>query len=713
MDKIIRPFRLLMLILLILILTMISIISLYRVQIVEGAKYAAQSKNSTISTVTVPAARGNIYDRYGRLMVNNRTCNNLLINTDELFDSEMISDPNAVILQLIRAVEDSGSSHIDELPITPEAPFEYIENMTGVQRRLLEGYLEANDLPADTTAVELMAFFRTRYNIDNNYTSQEMRLIAGVRYELNVRYLVPTSDYVFAEDISMDLVTHLMESGVLGFQVASSFVREYNTPSAAHVLGYIGMMDSDDIEKYKDDGYPNNALVGQSGVEEAFESYLHGVDGQAVVTATKGGTVLGTSYTKEVQPGNNVFLTLDLGLQEVAEAALSSNIQAINEERKENNAKYEGIPGYEDEIMELVPAGAVVAIDVDTSEPLVIASYPTFDLSTLLDDYSKILKSPNNPLYNRALSGTYAPGSTFKPVTALCALDLGLIDLNTTYKCVGKFTKYASTGYAPACWAYPYSTHGDMNVIHGIENSCNYFFFSVADAIDVSPNTKGIDTLSEYASRFGLGEYTGIELDEEKGAMANREYKASLYPEGDFEGQWFTGDTLAASIGQSISLFTPIQLANYTAALANNGTLRSTSILKSVRSFDNSETLFTRTPEILSVNNYDESYYDAVRQGMNLVVTSGTSMTVYSAFLNAEYTLGAKTGTAEMGEGSTNNATFICFAPYEDPEIAVAVVLEKGGAGSRLAAIAREILDCWYSFKNSTVTLETENSLLK
>lgn len=709
MDRIIKPSRLAAIIILLVVLSSVTLLSLYRQQIVEGAAHAARSKNSIVSKVDVTAARGNIFDRYGREMTTNRTCNNLVINSSELFDQD---DPNAVILELVRAVEDAGDKHIDNLPITKTPPFEYVKNITAIQRTWLNDYFEANDLPASTTAVELMAHFRSRYDIDANYTAEETRTIAGVRFELNIRYISPTYDYTFAEDVSMDLIITLMESGIPGFQPVTSYVREYETSAAAHILGYTGMMSPDQYDNiYKNQDYPLNALVGQSGIELAFEKYLHGKDGKAEIISTKGGTIISTNIIEEVGPGNNVYVTVDLGLQEAAEAAMAAEIENINAEREANNAKYEGIPGFEDEIKEYVPAGAVAAIQVKTGEPLCIASYPTFDVSTLLDNYNEVLEAENDPLFNRALGGTYAPGSTFKPVTAMCALDLGLINLNTTYTCTGIYDKYEDKGYAPTCWVYPYSTHGSLNVTGAIEHSCNYFFYSVGDLLDGSADYS-IDTLAEYANRFGLGEYTGIELDEKKGAMATKDYNASLWPEGDIRGQWYVGNSMAAAIGQSVSNFTPMQLAVYAATLANNGTRYSASMLKSVRSYDNSETIYTRTPEVLAEGNYDPAFYDAIHTGMNRVVTSGSSTTVHGVFNGVGYTLAAKTGTAQTGS-STNNATFICYAPYEDPEIAVAVVLEKGGSGSALAVIAKDVLDYYFSFKNSTAEIESENALLK
>ena len=484
-------------IILVLSLTVIYAVNLYRLQIVKGAEYYAQSQNSIVSTNTVIAARGNILDRYGRVLVSNKTCNNIYINADELFEQP---DPNAIILELTQAVEDSGNTYIDTLPITKEAPFEYVPNMTDLQKTRLDAYLKANDLPASTTAVELMAFFRDAFDIDNNYTSEQMRAVAGVRYEIKIRYVINTSDYVFAENVSIDLITKLMENNVPGFTVQSSYVREYNTDYAAHLLGYVGMMDEDEYKKYKNNGYPLNAMVGKDGAEQAFESYLHGTDGTAVVTTTKGGTVISTNYTKEPEPGDQVYLTIDLGLQEAAEISLGNFIKETNAQRLIDNATYEA-QGETDKIKQQITGGAVVAINIKTGEPLCIASYPTFDLSKLMDNYSELVEDESGPLFNRALMGAYAPGSTFKPVTAIAALDQKIVATSTTIYDKGIFEKYASPdkgGYAPKCWLYPHGSHGNVNTTKAIEVSCNYYFYTIGDQL-------GIDKLSSYAFRFGLG----------------------------------------------------------------------------------------------------------------------------------------------------------------------------------------------------------------
>ena len=696
MDKVIKPSRLAIIALIIAAFAVIFLISLYRLQIVEGQAYYEQSENSISTTTTVVAARGNLLDRYGRVLVSNQVCNNITINDNELFEQP---DPNAIILELAEAVTDSGNSYTDTLPITTQAPFEYVSNMTDLQRTRLDAYLKANDLPASTTAVELMAFFRKKFEIDDNYTSEQMRIIAGIRYEIKIRYVINTSDYIFAEDVGIDLITKLMENNVPGFEVESSYIRKYNTDFASHLLGYVGMMDEQEYKGYRNDGYSLNALVGKDGAEKAFESYLHGTDGQAVITKTTGGTVISTNYTKEPEPGDQVYLTIDLGLQETAEKSLTDFIAATNAQRVTDNATYKA-QGDTKKIKDMITGGAVVAIDVKTGEPLCIASAPTFNLATLMQDYNQLLDDPTAPLFDRALMGAYAPGSTFKPVTAIAALNEGIMTTATTIYDKGVFDKYADAGYAPTCWLYPHGSHGDVNAAKAIEVSCNYYFYTVGDLL-------GIDRLSSYALRFGLGVSSGIELTESLGVMSTQQYK-----EETTNIPWYNGDTLQAAIGQSFSVFTPIQLANYCATLANNGTRYEASMLKAVRSYDFSQSDFVRSPKIADSVSVPQEYYDAVHTGMYNVANSPEG-SAYQIFGGYPVKVAAKTGTAQLGEAVTNNGVFICYAPYDDPQIAVAVVVEKGGAGSAIATIARDVLDYYFSFKNSSSELEKENSLLK
>ena len=687
--------------------------TLYKLQIIEGAAYYEESQNSLTSYPSVTAARGNILDRYGRVLVSNRECYNLKISDTRLFSDE-VEDPNAVILQMINLVEAAGETYTDDLPITLEPPFEYT-NMTDIQRTLLDAYLKAKGLDEDTTAVELMSYFRTRYEIANSYTAEEMRKIASVRYAVNVRYEINTNSYIFVEDASIDLISDLM--GVVGnvVEVETSYVREYNTQYAAHILGYVQAMSEEDMAKYRPEdensGYDYDTKVGRDGVEAAFEDWLHGTNGEARVTRTANGTVTSTVYLEDPVPGNHVYLTIDIQLQEQAERILETGIYELQIERNDDNAEAVA-EGRLDEVREDIQGGAIVVVDVKTGEPLAIASYPTYDLATIIEDYADLLEADYDPLFNRALMGAYAPGSTFKPCTAIAGLTENIINTETQIECTGIFTKYESQGYAPACWIYTQMdgqlTHGYDNVTEALKDSCNIFFYTVADDL-------GIRKLMEYAEDFGLGESTGIELTETIGNMSNPDNHLNY----DVDG-WVDGDTVQAGIGQSDSMFTPLQIAEYCAAIANGGTRHSAALLKSVRSYDYSRQLYQNKTEVLSTVDSADYNWAAVQRGMYLMANDITSSsnTVYYTLGNYSYNgvslpVAAKTGTSQLGEGKTNNAIFMCYAPFDDPEIAVAIVVERGLSGANLSRMARNVLDAYFSLGSISNTAERENSLLK
>ena len=691
----------------------LCVVTLYKLQIIEGAAYYEESQENQSSLQTVTASRGNILDRYGRVLVSNRECYNLKISDTRLFSDE-VEDPNSVILEMVNLIEASGETYTDDLPITQEPPFEYTD-MTELQRTLLTAYLKGKGLDEDTTAVELMSYFRTRYDIANSYTAEEMRKIAGVRYAINVRYEINTSSYIFVEDASIDLISDLM--GVVGnvVEVETSYIREYSTQYAAHILGYVGSMNEAEVDKYRagkeNSTYDYDTKVGKDGIEYVCEEWLHGTNGQATVTRTSSGTVTNTIYEKDPVPGNHVYLTIDIELQEAVERALESGIYAMQLSRDEENVEAVA-EGREDEVREDIQGGAVVVVDVDTGEPLAMASYPTFDLSRITDEsyYKEVLEADYDPLYNRTTMGAYEPGSTFKPCTAIAGLSENLINTETTILCDGVFTKYETQGYAPECWIYSQNnfTHGYDNVTKAIMDSCNIFFYTLADDM-------GIRTLMEYAKNFGLGEATGIELPEVTGNMANPDTHLNY----DVD-QWYDGDTVQAGIGQSDSIFTPLQLAEYCAAIANGGTRHSAAIVKSVRSFDYSTQLYNKGVEVLSTVESADYNWAAVQQGMyemaNNVNSSGTN--VYLTLHDYSYNgvslpVAAKTGTSQLGEDKTNNAIFMCYAPFDDPQIAVSIVVERGASGANLANIAKNVLDAYFSLGVTETTAEGEYALLK
>ncbi len=673
-------------------------VTLYRLQIVEGNRNYEASINSIISHEDVIAARGNIMDRYGRLLVSNRNCNNLLIKDEELLMGDLDSNQaNAIILQMCQLIEANGDTYNDELPISMTTPWEFTD-MSDTQSILLSAWLTANGLSPDASAVEIMAKMRTRYGIDGNYSAEDMRVIAGVRYGVNVRYVVNTSDYVFAQDVSIGTITSLMEADLPGFEVQVSYLREYNTTYAPHILGYTGAMSAEEYKVYKEKDYPLNAVVGKAGVESAFEELLHGVDGEAEITRTSEGVVTSTVYNKVPEPGDNIYLTLDIELQAAAESTLASYIETNNAQTEADNQKYEQ-EGKRSEIRELITGGAIVAVNAKTGEPLCMASYPSFNLETYLEDFDTLLETENNPLVNRALSGLYSPGSTWKPCMALAALADGFIDKNTTIVCTTIFDKYRSSGYAPGCTGGP---HGAMNVSQALTYSCNFFFFTVGDTI-------GIENIDKYAAKLGLGQPSGIELDEATGQVASPELKSRLYA-GQRVASWYAADTLLASIGQGLTLITPIQLARYAAAIANRGSVFNCSILKSASSYDYSESVYEREPELFNKVETSDANWDLIHEGMRGAVTNRWG-TAWEPFVNFEYEVAAKTGTTETGS-STNDAFFICFAPYSDPEIAVAVAIENGSKGANLGVMARDMLQYYFDFQVSTQQTESELTLL-
>ena len=713
MKRLISPGRLAFLGLALAAILTLYFSTLYKLQIVDGNRYYEESTNSIVSEETVIAARGNIMDRYGRLLVSNRNCNNLLIKSDELFPYEDVDENNAyansAILRMCGIVTENGDAYTDELPITPSTPFQYTESMTALQRTRLDAWLKANGLDSDASAVEVMARMRSRYGIDNNYSAEEMRIIAGIRYEINIRYVVNTSDYVFAEDVSIDTITALMEADVPGIDVQVSYIREYNTAYAAHILGYTGLMDEEEYETYKEQGYKLNATVGKSGAELAFENYLHGNDGTAEVTRTSEGVVTSTVYKEAPEPGNHVYLTIDILLQEKVERILDSGIQVLMRERLNKKAEREAVGEwkFKDGYWEITGAAAVV-VNVKTGEPLAIASWPSYDVSTIIENYAQLLETPNAPLFNRALMGAYAPGSAFKPCTAIASLTEGIINTEKKVKCEGVFTKYAADGYAPECWIWTamlpeHYTHGELNITEALLHSCNYFFYTVG-------NELGVDKLGEYAHNFGLGEYTGIELTETPGNMSNQANHM------DYAGsEWRIGDTLQAAIGQSDSVFSPIQLAEYCATVANSGERHSASILKEVRSYDYSDNIYERKSEVLSRVRTADFNWAAVQEGMHLVANSPLNENVSKYFIDLPRSraVAAKTGTAQKGENIVNDAIFICYAPFYDPEIAVAMVIERGESGSNNAFMARQIIDAYFDLKSYSDTSEEEMTLLK
>ncbi len=679
---------------------------LYQLQIVEGEKYYNQSNEINNEERRVTAARGNILDRYGRVLVSNKECYNLKVDNVKLFANE---EPNEVILELVQMVESFGDTYTDDLPVTRQPPFEYDENMTAIQRTMLEAYFKdhkSDGLPENPTAVQLLSYMRTRYGIDNSYSSEEMRVIAGVRYSINVRYAVNTADYLFVEDASMPLISSIMENKLTGIEVQRAYIRNYETEYAAHILGYVGLMTQEEFERYSLLNYANDAMVGKDGVENAFEDYLHGHDGTVIETKNNAGTVLSTVYKEEPVPGDHIYLTIDKVLQEQVERILNNSVTTMIANR--DQARIEAIERgeYDPEMKDEITGASAVVVKVNTGEPLAMASWPTYDVSTIIEKYQELMETANAPLFNRALMGAYAPGSTFKPCVATAVLTEGQINTEYKIKCEGVFTKYAAEGYAPECWIWnsvkgEHYTHPEENVTTALRDSCNYFFYSVGHDL-------GIDKMGEYAHAYGLGVSTGIELVETVGNMSNAENHA------DYTGTvWRIGDTMQAAIGQSDSIFTPLQLAEYCATVANSGTRYSASILKTVRSYDYSKKIYEREPEVLNRINSADYNWVAIHEGMYMVLNDWINEQNAEVWTACPWICAGKTGTAQKGEKITNDGIFLVYGPYSEPDVAIAVVVERGGSGANVQRIARRIMDAYINICSYSDSSEEEMILLR
>lgn len=647
---------------------------LYNAQVVNGTENRARSISSNTASETVTASRGIITDRNGKVLVSNRLAYTLVVDKSGFGKDDAAL--NDAIWRLIALCQEQGVAWNDTLPMTTGNSPRLTTKSTGETFR---EYLKDNKLPTDGDSEALLEAMRTLYGIDSSYTSAQARLIAGVRYELDGR-----SSYTFAEDVSTELLGRITDGKYQGVTIKTAAARVYDTKLAAHILGTVGAIwqeewrsdESTGYVGYADKGYSMNDLVGKDGVEKAFEEYLHGKDGKRLITTDENGKITGELYTREPQPGGTVALTIDIDLQQVVEDTLAETIQGMID--KDSNER----------------GGAAVVIGVGTGEILACASYPTYDLETFNQDYKELLADERLPMFNRATQGVYAPGSTFKLCTSVAALEEGIITPSTIIEDKGIYTYYRDP--QPMCWIWrqAHTTHGRINVSQAIVDSCNYFFYEVG-------RLTGIAKLDEYASAFGLGQSTGIETGDVSGALASPEWAES------HDREWTDGQTITAAIGQSYNLFTPIQLANYVATLVSGGEHYEAHLLKNVKSYDNSRIIDVYGKGPLNDLNISDSTMAAVTKGMHDL----THDSLAGAFSRCVVEAGAKTGSAQVGTDIANG-TFVAYAPYDDPEIAIAIVVEKGGSGSLLANAAVDIINAWFT-RGGTDAAVGEDTLLR
>lgn len=686
------------------------VIQLINLQIVSGKEYRETSQRRLFRDADIKAPRGEIFDKNGVILATNRNAFNVEIMKTAIKPEEL----NVVILNMVRILEKHGDKYTDNFPMyvapirleledSQETDTKDKKADADAQAKAIEKRTEfCNKFKIKNAHIsdqELFERIKKYYSITEGTNNEDARKIMAVRYEMGLQPLSLYDPVLIAVDVSKATVAEIEERHLelSGVSISVEPVREYpNGTLASHVIGYIGKINQKEYQKRKENGYTFNDIIGKSGIEKTLEETLKGTDGLRRLQIDLNGRATGeydTDYEDTRQddpkPGNNVYLTIDSKLQRIAEKSLEDTIHKIN------NGEFK------DRFTD-AQTGGVVAMDVKTGEILALASYPAYDPAIFIkgvskDEWNSLMDVELTPLRNRVIQGTYSPGSTFKMITAIAALQEHKITINDTIRDEGVYKRYKD--YQPKCWIWSgsHTTHGLVNISKAIQVSCNYFFYEIG-------YRTGIDNINKYAKLFGLGNKTGIELPgEAKGMIAGPEFKESR---GD---KWYPGNTLQAAIGQSDYSFTPIQMVNYIATLSNGGTKNRPTLIKNVTTWNGKEVAKGEVMDLLAKNLGDEikekkeavkiqkSYINAIFKGMESV-TGDAGGTAYGTFANFPVKIAGKTGTAQVleinkktGKKKSDNAWFVGFAPYNDPQIAMAVIIESGGHGGYTAPVARDI----------------------
>ena len=670
------------------VIGIILIVQLFNLQIIHGSKYREESNTRLTRESILEADRGEILDRSGNILVSSSQKFNL-----ELYKSKIDNNSlNESILKIVQVLEKYNVSYTDNFPIKIE-PFEYT-----ISDENLVNWKKNNNIDEKATAEEAFNKFKEKYKIENTDNKQARKIIA-IRYAIAKEGYSSTKSLTIAKDIPREAVAEFSEKSdeFPGINITVQPVRVYKEGTlASHILGYASKIGSDEYQQKKDE-YDQNDLIGKTGIESLFEKYLKGQKGTKQIDMAVDGTTTAEVVEKEAISGSNIVLTIDSKLQKITEDALKENIEKIKNGGfgKSYDAK----------------GGSCVVMNVKTGEVLAMASYPDYNPQSFAngissEEWKSYNENKSYPLINKAIQSAYEPGSIFKMVTAIAGLESGNISLTEKINDTGQYIKY---GEKRNCWYYTdyHRGHGYLNVIGAIQKSCNYFFYETADRM-------GIDTLDKYAKYFGLGTKTGIELPSEvSGTLASKEYTKSI------NTTWNPGDTINAAIGQGYNRFTPLQMAKYISMVANGGNKIDVSIVKTIQNADGTEVskdeIRKFVNEKLGISNDDQNekinlnsqYINAVKEGMRSV-TSGEAGTAYARFKNFNIAVGGKTGSAEAGKDANGkdivNAWFAAFAPYDDPEIAVVIMVENGGHGNYTAEAVRNIMAEYFGMNTQDVT---------
>ena len=650
------------------VIGIILIVQLFNLQIIHGSKYREESNTRLTRESTLEADRGEILDRSGNILVSSSQKFNL-----ELYKSKIDNNSlNESILKIVQVLEKYNVNYTDNFPIKIE-PFEYT-----ISDENLVNWKKNNNIDENATAEEAFNKFKEKYKIENTDNKQVRKIIA-IRYAIAKEGYSSTKSLTIAKDIPREAVAEFSEKSdkFPGINITVQPVRVYKEGTlASHILGYASKIGSDEYQQKKDE-YDQNDLIGKTGIESLFEKYLKGQKGTKQIDMAVDGTTTAEVVEQEAVAGSNIVLTIDSKLQKITEDALKENIEKIKNGGfgKSYDAK----------------GGSCVVMNVKTGEVLAMASYPDYNPQSFAngissEEWKSYNENKSYPLINKAIQSAYEPGSIFKMVTAIAGLESGNISLTEKINDTGVYKKY---GAEWKCWYYTdyHRGHGYLNVIGAIQKSCNFFFYETADRM-------GIDTLDKYAKYFGLGTKTGIELPSEvSGTLASKEYAKSI------NASWNPGDTINAAIGQGYNKFTPLQMAKYISMVANGGNKIDVSIVKTIQNADGTEVskdeIRKFVNEKLGISNNDQN------EKINL-------NSQYARFKNFNIAVGGKTGSAEAGKDAKGkdivNAWFAAFAPYDDPEIAVVIMVENGGHGNYTAEAVRNIMAEYFGMNTQDVT---------
>ena len=665
------------------IVGIILIFQLFNLQIVHGEEYLQRANSRLTRETKIRAARGNILDCNGNVLAGNEIKYSLKIYKSKIDEQNL----NTTILNAIFVLEKNGDKYNDDFPININpVSFKY-ENQERINK-----WLEENDLADGTTAEQALEYFIDEYSL-KQYSLEEARKIIAVRYGIDVNGYSSMRGYEISPEVCEKSVAQIeeMNHSFPGINIEYRPIRKYYYSSlASHVLGYVGKIGNE--EYTQNEGYELDDYIGKTGIDYVCEKFLKGKDGLKQTDMSIDGTTTGEYITEEAISGSNVMLTIDAKVQQVAEKALKENIEKIN------NGDY----GEKREVY----AGSVVVLNVKTGEVISMVSYPDFEPQLFVDGIStekwnEYTVKGRSALINRTMQSAYAPGSIFKMVPAIAGLETGKITKDEQIECAGIYPG----GYKPKCWYYTtYGRgHGYLTVSQAIQKSCNCYFYEVGTRI-------GIDNIEKYATYFGLGQKTNIELPGEiSGTLAGKKLYEKL------DEAWYYGNTLSAVIGQAENNFTPIQMARYIAMLTNGGKKLDLTIIKDIIN-NQGESIKTEEGKDyinkrLGIEKTSEENLNIQKENLKTVLEGNQSVTeeggtAYSVFKDFPIQVGGKTGSAEAGNDKTN-AWFVGFAPYENPEIAVVVLVENGAHGYYSAEVTKEIMEAYFGLNEEIVEDKT------